>query len=79
MEPVLVYSDITSLSTLLTIITAFVALWLLSFVLGWYDRKIGIKWKNEVWGTIKGDPLALAIYFGARFVGCCLLIGQLVR
>lgn len=71
--------EILGISTLLKLATAFVALWVLGWLLRRYDGRLGIAWKVDVWPRLSSDGRALAIYFGARFVGCCLLIGYLVR
>jgi len=70
---------IVSWSTALRIVTALLALWLLGTLLRRYDKRLGIEWKTDVWQRLRTDPMALAVYFGARFVGCCLLLGAVLK
>ncbi|MCM0018442.1 MAG: hypothetical protein NBV67_00445 [Tagaea sp.] len=74
-----IFDVIASVSTALRILTAMLALWLLGWVLRRYDLRLGIVWKESVWPTLSADARALALYFGLRFVGCCLLIGAVLK
>lgn len=71
--------EILGISTVLKLAQAAFALWLLGWLLRKYDRQNGIVWKTAVWDTMKTDPRALALYFGLRFAGACLLVGQILR
>jgi len=42
------------------------------------DKRLGIDFGRDVWGVMKDDPLALALYCGCRILAVCLLIGFVV-
>lgn len=46
--------------------------------LRWLDWTMGIhnKFKSQVWDVISQNPLALAVYHGARFFAVVYLAGQ---
>lgn len=72
MDLIIVYS------TLLKLAFAFggfeVALWLLRRM----DKRNGIKWNEQVWSKLHESPMAMAIYFGARFLGVAILVGLVI-
>ncbi len=72
LDPIIIYS------TLLKLVFAFgayeTALWLLRRM----DRRCGIDWNKHVWNVLKTNPMALAVYFGARFLGVSLLVGLVI-
>ena len=51
---------------------AIVALVMVRVVLYWFDKKMGINFKHRISNF---DPQAMAIYFGCRFIGACVLFG----
>lgn len=56
---------------------ALLALVALFFLLRWFDQLSGKTFKNA-YSRIQDDAKALAIYYGLRFLGACLLLGQLL-
>ena len=56
---------------------AVIALFVLVLVLRFMDKRNGVVWK-DVMEVIKSNALATAIYYGARFVGACILISAFV-
>ena len=55
-----------------------VAVAVLLLLLRLFDRMLGIRF-SEVWHEIKSDNnIALALYHGLRFVGCCILLGCII-
>lgn len=81
------YFDLSVASFLLTIVRAVVALGLLWTLLRFFDRAVSFRfgsWLESVSGVdedgkqvSEGNPTAVALYLGARFVGACLLFGLL--
>lgn len=70
--------EVILISTGLKLGFALVALLVAVLFLRFLDRRMGIRFSVHVWDTIKRDPLALAVYFGVRFAGVCLLIGRVI-
>jgi len=83
------FFDLSVASFVLTVIRAATALGLLWLLLRVADRVVGFSfrdWMTRVSGQgedarARGDgdenPMAVAVYLGARFVGACLLFGLL--
>ena len=63
-------------SSLLTLAFAMLALVLVLVVLRLFDMVTGTPF-SETKKVIKNDPKAAATYYGLRFLGVCLLVGQL--
>lgn len=57
---------------------AFLAILLLVKVLPWIDKKNGISFKGDVLPSMRHAPLAIAHYYGLRFLACAVLIGLVV-
>ena len=49
------------------------ALFTTTYALRYYDRSSGRPFRQS-FEIMKGEPRALATYYGARFIGVCLLI-----
>ena len=83
------YLDLSLASFVLTVVRAVVALVLLWSLLRVIDRSLGFSfsnWLTRVSGRggggdenneEAGNPKAVAMYLGARFVGACILFGLL--
>ena len=71
MDMVLIYSGALKIGYALIALVAVAAFSL------WLDRRIGVHFA-ELHRTIRRNPLALAIYQGARWIGICLLVGLLI-
>ena len=54
------------------------ALFLARVVLKHLDKSNGIDFTEHVMSGLINSPQALAIYYGLRFVGVCLLIGMVI-
>jgi hypothetical protein len=63
------------LGMLLRLGAALVALAIALGFLAYLDRSLGIKFGEKVFASIERNPIAMAIYFGFRFIGVCLLVG----
>lgn len=55
------------------------ALYAVLRMLSHYDSRADINWRREVWGEIKHEPMAMAIYFGLRFMGIAILVGLAIH
>ena len=64
----------TSIKVAVALFAFEAALWLLRRL----DRRASINFAEQVWQILSEDPLAVAIYFGARFVGVALMVGLVV-
>jgi hypothetical protein len=86
------FLNISFASFVLTVVRSAAALVLLWLVLRALDRAVGFSfrsWIGRVSGAdteagadgeeraSNGEPMALAVYLGARFVGACILFGLL--
>lgn len=50
---------------------------LLLIILRIFDKIAGVQFRKS-FDTIEKDPVALALYFGLRFVAVCYVIGQIL-
>lgn len=66
--------ELIGVSFLTSLVYAAAALLMLFFGLRWLDSRTGRPWKDTI-SIIRGDANASAIYFAARWIGACLLIG----
>lgn len=83
------YLDLSLASFVLTVVRSMVALSLLWVLLRFFDRAVDFsfsRWLAQVSGGAtgeegasksEGNPTAVAMYLGARFIGACLLFGLL--
>jgi hypothetical protein len=53
-----------------------IVVWL---ALKFLDRSLNVSFGRDVWSVMKTDPMSLAVYHGARFVGVCLLASAFLR
>jgi hypothetical protein len=65
---------ISYLTTAVYALTAFVGVWALLRLL---DRSGSRPW-TETMDIIRRNPIATAVYYGARFCGACLLVGMVM-
>ena len=65
---------ISSLQTLSLAACALVLVWLLLRAM---DKSGNHKF-TSVTETLRQDPMAAAVYYGARFIGACLLVGLVI-
>lgn len=71
-------TEFTLYSFALNLLYCFFAIVLLLLVLRLFDRSLGIKFKDN-WNELKDqNNVAVAVYLGMRFVGCCLLLGFII-
>lgn len=70
--------DFAIISFLIRLVYLLIALGAAVGFLRWLDWTIGLhgKFKSEVRDVIAKDPLALAVYYGARFAAVLWLFGQ---
>jgi hypothetical protein len=54
-----------------------VTFWVLNWMLRGLDKRAGFNWP-KVRMQIHDNPMAAAIYFGARFVGSCILLAAIL-
>lgn len=47
-------------------------------LLKWFDRTNGVRFGRDILSVIRNDPTATAHYFGARFIGVCILVGLVI-
>ena len=79
------YLDLSLASFILTVVRSVVALTMLWVLLRFFDRAVDFsftQWMSKVGGggdegEGEGNPTAVAMYLGARFIGACLLFGLL--
>lgn len=65
-------------ATLLKVVWSMLAVVALILLLRWIDKRNGISFGTDILAGIRADPMAAAVYFGARFVGAALLVGLVV-
>ncbi|MDO6466790.1 hypothetical protein Q4498_01590 [Neptunomonas phycophila] len=70
-------TDVILVSGLVTLAHAFMALMLVWGSLRLFDSLGGIQFK-EMMGSMKNDANSMAVYFGLRFIGACLLFGFVI-
>jgi hypothetical protein len=56
-----------------SILFILIALLLIKLGLGYFDRRLGINFKKDVFDVLKTEPVALAWYFAMRILGFCLV------
>lgn len=61
------------LDIVLRLIVGIIALFGVTLALRYYDRSSGRSFKDS-FQIMKEEPRALATYYGARFIGACILI-----
>ena len=66
--------ELISVSFLTSLVYSFAALFFLYLGLRWLDKK-NVGDFQEAILKIREDSIASAIYYGARWLGACLLIG----
>ena len=55
-----------------------VAIFTMNWMLRQLDDLIGVNFKNEISPRLAKSSLASSIYFGARFIGCAIVIAAIV-
>nr|WP_245634998.1 hypothetical protein [Marinobacterium profundum] len=70
-------AEVLTANAVITLMYALFALFAGWLALRALDVLGGVDFKTTAW-RISSEPLSAAIYFGARFIGVCLLIGQVV-
>lgn len=65
-------------STLLKLAIAATAVEAALIYLRRLDRRQRIDFTAHVWDKLREHPMALAIYFGARFIGVAILVGLVI-
>jgi hypothetical protein len=66
--------ELIGVSFVTSLLYAGAALLLLFYGLRWLDYRNGRPWKDSI-KTIRGNAHASAIYYAARWLGACILIG----
>lgn len=55
------------------------AVYAITWILGRFDKRMGLDFRREIVPHLRESPLAAALYLGLRFVGSCYLVGTLLR
>ncbi|MCW8923681.1 MAG: hypothetical protein OQK69_08645 [Gammaproteobacteria bacterium] len=63
-------------SGMFTLVMAFIAVAGVMLLLRWIDKITGVPF-SSIREVIKRDPISCAVYYGLRFLGVCMLVGQL--
>lgn len=73
-----IFPDFIFLSFVVRLVYFLLALMAVVAFLRWLDWTLGIhgKFKTEVWNVLRENPLALAVYHGARFFAVVWLAGR---
>jgi hypothetical protein len=66
--------DFIGLAALLNLTYAAAAILVTVYLTRWLDRRARIRFP-AIMERISNDPMAAALYFGARFLGACILVG----
>lgn len=72
-------SDVVIMSTVLNLVFAVLAVVALVFLLRWFDKQAGVGFTEWIEAVSNENPKALAIYYGLRFLGVCLLVGAIIQ
>ena len=56
-----------------------VAVLMVFFALKFLNWHNGVKFSEHVHGAMQGQPLALALYYGLRFIGICMVAAALLK
>jgi hypothetical protein len=70
--------EIIIISTLLKLFFGFVGLEIALLYLRRLDKRVGFEWKEKIVPALEENAVAGALYTGLRFLGLCLLIGNLL-
>lgn len=69
-------SEVVFTSGMFTLVMAFIAVTGVMLLLRWIDKLTGVPF-SSIREVIKSEPISCAIYYGLRFLGVCMLVGQL--
>ena len=70
--------DFALISNLRTLLWMVAGLVILGALLSWFDKRSGLEWKKKVVPLLETNANAAGIYFGLRFLGCCILISNIL-
>lgn len=72
-------SEVLMISTGLNLVFAIVAVVVLVCLLRWFDKQAGVGFSEWITAVFNDNPKALAIYYGLRFLGVCMLVGAIIQ
>lgn len=72
-------AGITAFTFALNLLYFIITVWMVFFVLRRLDKSLGVTFKDDVLVPLLAGNLAPAIYFGARFLGVCILAAAFLR
>lgn len=72
-------TDVVMISTALNLVFAIVAVVVLVCLLRWFDKQAGVGFSEWIKAVSNDNPKALAVYYGLRFLGVCLLVGAIIQ
>lgn len=78
MEPAALPENFALFSAATNFLWLLVKILVISFLLGRFDKRMGLDWKKEVYPHIEKNTLSIgnALYFGLRFIGICYVAGS---
>lgn len=72
-------SDVVILSSVLKLAFGFLAVIVVFGLLRLLDRLSGVTFSSWMYKASRSSDYAVAIYFGLRFVGVCMLVGSIIQ